>query len=885
MSAVSQKSFSGGEIAPALQARTDQSKYANGLKACRNFIVMRHGGVTNRTGTKYLGEVKDSSKTVRLIPFIFNATQTYILEFGDEYVRFIKNGAYLKATGLGVVSISTTTPPVVNYSGADPTNGDIMFSDNFQGACASFYNNRYFKVSAVNAGTDMMSLQSVDGVDIDASTYPQFPSSGAFISSGGSFSPVYTLTSPYDHLDLPDLRFVQSGDTITITHPSYAPRILVRTSDTSWAFTTITFAPTIAAPTSVTNNGTAGTVAVWVVTAEDLETGEESYASSSTGANALPTTAAPLTVSWTASAGVLAPYGGITGTVRYHVYKAINGVYGFIGSAEGTAFIDTGIAPDVGDNPPTARNPFPSTNNYPTCVAYHQQRLMFGNSNNEPESIWGSKTGSFYNFSTHSPILSDDSVTFAMFSKQVNFIQHMLTLSKLLIFTTGGEWTVEGDSSGILTPMSINPRQFSAGGSGTLAPLIVNDTALYSQSRGTIIRDLAADSLIDGLYKGNDLTIFAAHLFDNTTLVDWAYQQIPHSVVWVVRSDGSVVGLTYLKDHQIAAWHRHDFYGGLVKNVCSVPESDEDAVYFVVKRTVGSGTKRYVERMANRMEADGKDLVFLDSAVTWDGRNTSATYTVTLSGGSTWDSTELLTLTVSHNLYTFNNYTRDIGNGYELTGSDGEVLRFTIVGITSVTAVTGYAERTVPTSLRTTATSTFTKIIKNPYNLWHLEGKTVSVIGDGAVEASVNNADYPAVTVSQGVALLSQRYGVIHIGLQITSDIETLNIDTAQGESMSGRNKDITKVTIMVDRTRGVWIGGSPPSSDATDPLEGLTELKTRDQEDYGLISESTGTVDVNIRSEWNSNGRLFIRQVDPLPCSILSIVPTGFVPYPRGGS
>lgn len=90
MSSIMQKAFSGGEIAPALYSRTDISKYYTALKTCRNFYVMRHGGVTNRPGSKFIGEVKDSAKAVRLIPFVFNNSQTYMLEFGDQYMRVIK---------------------------------------------------------------------------------------------------------------------------------------------------------------------------------------------------------------------------------------------------------------------------------------------------------------------------------------------------------------------------------------------------------------------------------------------------------------------------------------------------------------------------------------------------------------------------------------------------------------------------------------------------------------------------------------------------------------------------------------------------------------------------------------------------------------------------
>ena len=112
MTTFSQKSFSGGEISPSLYARVDQVKYANGLKTCRNSMVMRHGGTTNRPGTVFVAEVKDSSKTVRFIPFIFNSDQTYVLEFGDQYMRVLRNGAQVVESAKTISGATQANPCV-----------------------------------------------------------------------------------------------------------------------------------------------------------------------------------------------------------------------------------------------------------------------------------------------------------------------------------------------------------------------------------------------------------------------------------------------------------------------------------------------------------------------------------------------------------------------------------------------------------------------------------------------------------------------------------------------------------------------------------------------------------------------------------------------------
>ena len=108
MSSISQKSFAGGEISPSLYARTDIEKYISAVRTCRNNIVMRHGGTQNRSGLYFINEVKDSSKVVRLIPFIFNAAQTYVLEFGNTYMRVIRDSAYVEVSGVDAWLIGTT---------------------------------------------------------------------------------------------------------------------------------------------------------------------------------------------------------------------------------------------------------------------------------------------------------------------------------------------------------------------------------------------------------------------------------------------------------------------------------------------------------------------------------------------------------------------------------------------------------------------------------------------------------------------------------------------------------------------------------------------------------------------------------------------------------
>lgn len=946
MATVIQRSFAGGEIAPALYARVDISKYQTGLRTCRNFFIMRHGGATNRPGTKFVGEVSDSSRQSRLIPFVFSQQQTYILEFGHKYVRFIQNGSYILETAQTITGITQADPAVVTISSHPFSTGDEIYISGVVGMTE--VNGRNFKITSLTANT--FSLQDMDGNDFDSSALTVY-------SSGGSAQRVYTVSTVYAEDQLFDFQFIQSADVMTIVHPFYPPKELSRTSATSWTFTDITIDPEISAPTSVgSSGGPAGSKSfTYVVTSVATDTLEESLQSSSTTRSSVdtPTAASPISITWT----------NASGAQEYNVYKQVNGIYYLLGVSGGSSYSDVGADVDTTITPPIDSDPFEATSNtitgitqadpgvvtysgtdnysngdeivitgvvgmtevnsvkyvvanvntgantfeltdsdgndidtsgftayssagtvtligdYPSSVTYFQQRLTFANTLNNPEKIWTSKIGQFKNFTKSSPIQDDDAISFTIAGRQINEIKHLLDLSQLIVFTESGEWTVGGDDAGILRPTSINPKQQSYNGANKMQPIPIGRSALYVQARGSVVRDLGYDLNVDG-YSGNDLTIFSAHLFDDYTLVDWAYQQIPHSTVWVVRDDGSLLCLTYVREQALVAWSRHDWDGGLVESAATVPESNEDVLYVIVKRTINGSTRRFVERMNTRNIVDVVDSTFLDSYLSYDGRNTGST-TMTLSGGTDWVYTEDLTLTASTSYFA----STDVGNAIHLTGSDGTVIRCTIKSYSSATVVTVNPNKTVPASMQSTAITSWSRAVDTLTGLWHLEGEDVSVFADGFVVASPKNDSYDTVTVASGSITLDKPYAVIHVGLPYISDVETLDIDALNSETMVDKYKNIQNVTVFVEESRGIWAGPKPPTSDTTDPLENLVEFKLRNEEDYDdPVELKTGSIEVNIQPEWNSNGRVFLRQVDPIPLSVLAIAPAGYLPIRGGG-
>jgi len=666
---------------------------------------------------------------------------------------------------------------------------------------------------------------------------------GGQVESGGS--PV-EITTPYAHTELAALNFTQSADVMTICHPSYPPKELKRTSHTAWTLTSITFGTSMTAPGSVASTAqnydstNPDTSYSYVVTSVDTTTGAESVASSATSItnNNLSSTITN-TITWAS----------VAAANSYNVYKSVGGVYGFVGRATSTTFKDDNIEPDAFDTPATARTVFNTTDEYPSTVTYYQQRLVFGQTNNDPQKVYMSQTGNYHNFNVSEPLRDDDSVTFTIASSQVNEVRHLVPLSDMIVLTSGGEWLMTAND-GVITPSSIQLKPQGYRGSADAPPLVIGNTIIYIQSKGSIIRDLAF-ALESDSYTGNDLTVLSNHLFAGKTVVEWAFSQAPHSIVWAILSDGSLAALTYLREHEVWGWSRHDT-DGTFESVCSVAEGDEDATYFVVKRTINGSTKRYIERINTRVFTDIADAFFVDCGLSYDGTHTAATTSMTLSGGTTWAHTETLTLTASTSTFV----SGDVGNTYVLTIGD-DTLVCTVTGYTSGTVVSVKAGRDVPTAFRSVATTSWAKGVDEISGLGHLEGKTVAILADGNVEAQQ--------TVASGAVTISNPATKIHIGLPIQADIETLNLELGKTTSQ-GKVKSISSVTLRVESSRGGKVGFDE---------DNLTEFKQRAYESYGdPTAMKTGDIRVTVPSKWSTSGSLFYRQDDPLPMTLLAVIP-----------
>lgn len=497
---------------------------------------------------------------------------------------------------------------VVFLSGAQAfSNGDWVEITDATGMVE--VNNEVYVVGG--ASSTQFALFDVYGNPVDTTAF-------GIYGGGGFAARIFTVVSPYAEADLQWLKFTQSADVMSIcclnqdTLTVYPPYDLTRHSDTNWTFNAAVASPSISPPSilALGFTGVGNTAYAYQVTAVNPADQSESLpGGSATGPGVVDIEVNPgtLTFQWAPIAGVL----------QYNVYKAaptqfvsipVGVPFGFIASVvNDSQFFDSGgVVPDYTTCPPQFRNPFPTANDFPSTVSYVQERRVYANSINQPDQYVMSQPGSFHNFDVSVPARDSDAITGAPWSVQVDGIQFMVDMPGGLVVLTGREaWQLTGTGGSSLNPQPLSPANQQAqpqafnGCNNHVPPVKIDYDILYVQAKGSIVRDLAYQ-FYQNIYTGSDLTLNSSHLFQSYQIQEWAWAEEPFKLLWAVRTDGTLLSLTYLKPESIAAWARHDTNGSFV-SVASITEPPVDAVYVAVERMIGSETAYTVERMNDRL--------------------------------------------------------------------------------------------------------------------------------------------------------------------------------------------------------------------------------------------------------------------------------------------
>ena len=432
---------------------------------------------------------------------------------------------------------------------------------------------------------------------------------------------LYRTGSPYNGVDVPEVDFEQSADTMYMAHLNYPPHKLLRFGHANWSFQPVTFGPRIAAPASVTavasnpntDSGNGGAAYfpqsdAYVVTSVVDATGQESRVSNNPNAiNDLTLKGNVNTINWTARAGV----------DRYRIYKShVTSGFGYIGTTTTTTFVDDNIGPDLSEGPLNGDNPFAAVGDYPSTVTFFEQRLMWARTLNRPNAIWGSRSGDYENMDISRPLRPNDALSFALVAGRVNAVNQLASVSQLLALSSDSIFRVDGGGeNGYLSPTSIVSRRQLGRGSSRLGPLVIDNVVFYKPSVGSAIRSIGYTFELDG-YQSNDISIYSPHFFDGFNITSWAYAQEPRSVIWAVRDDGKLLCFTWEQEQQVWGWTICET-DGRVDSVCTISERGEDRLYLTIWREVQGVQRLYIERMAATRWANQADCCFLDCAKTF----------------------------------------------------------------------------------------------------------------------------------------------------------------------------------------------------------------------------------------------------------------------------
>jgi len=557
-----------------MYGRLDNVKFQTGVALAYNAMVLPHGPLTKRPGFKFVNYAGSSAAAVRIIPFAFSATQTMVVELGAGYARFHTLGA----------TLLVGTPAA--YNGATAyTPGDLVSSGGFNYVCHT--------ASTGNVPTNPLFWY------LQTSIY-------------------YEIPTPWSAADLFALKYTQSADVLTVAHNGYAVREIRREGAAKWALTQPVIGASVAAPGVPTIVVTAGVGtaynknAFYKVTAVSADGLEESLSAGASLAalNDLSLSGSKNTVSWVASS--------IT-TPSYRLYKAQNNVgrlYGFVGETTDLTLIDDNIQPDYSYNPPASTVRLDTAGNYPAAVSYVEQRRAFAGTLNNPQGAYLTRTGTENNMSVSNPAGSEDAISFTIKAQQQNAIRHLVPLTDLLALTVGGAWRIFSDTGPIL-PHTLTTKAQTYYGANDVTPALTGHTCLYIESSNRRVRDIGY-SWEAQAFTSDDRSIMAPHLFLKHAIVDMAYTKSPDQLLWCVRSDGAMLNMAYVPEHQVFGWSQHHT-DGQFESVCVVKEDNEDVLYAVVRRVLALGNVRCIERHETRRFAVQADAFYVDCGLTYSG--------------------------------------------------------------------------------------------------------------------------------------------------------------------------------------------------------------------------------------------------------------------------
>lgn len=351
-----QTSFNSGEWSPTLNARTDLAKYKSGAALLENYFVDYRGGASTRAGTRYVLQCLDSDNPVRVIAFQATFNLGYVLEFGESYIRFYVDGAPVLETAKNITGATKANPCVLTIVGSGYSIGDWIFVTGVGGMTQ--LNGRYFKVTNVvgNAVT-IAALNGTAVNSTGYGTYTAGGTASRVYTLASPYAAADLATIKFaqnvNQMILCHPSYAPYALTlIGATNWTLLPIVFGTSAATP---TGVVVSTTLANGTwnysyVVTSVDASGQESI-------ASTATPITLPSATAKQDLRTVAGSNTIQWVPVAGAIS-YNIYKSEQRAGTAVPAGLLYGFIGSCTDATFIDSNIAPDYSQTPPLARNPF-----------------------------------------------------------------------------------------------------------------------------------------------------------------------------------------------------------------------------------------------------------------------------------------------------------------------------------------------------------------------------------------------------------------------------------------------------------------------------------------------------------------------------------------------
>jgi hypothetical protein len=551
-----QTSFNAGELTPLLQGRPDLGKYKNGCKTMLNFIPQIHGPAQKRTGTKFVNEVKDSTKKTRLIPFEFNTEQAYVLEFGNLYIRFYMNGGQILSGG-SAYEVATpyldTELDGVRYA----QSADVMY--------ITHPNHPPYKLSRTAHDNWTMAIVDFDWPPFNSENTSVLTITASAITGAG-----ITLTASAALFSATQVgAYFKFSEVLNSKYNLWEPAKAITSGDRR------VYDGALYKATSSATTGTRPPIHIKGTESDGAVNWEYQH----DGSGYVVIKAYTSTTVVTADVVKLLPSSSLSASDRW---------------AEGAWSDYLG---------------------WPKTIVFYEDRLWLGGSANKPQTLWASASSDYENHKYGTR--DDDALNYTINSQEVNVIQWLSPGKALIVGTSGSEFVVKASSiDEPITPTNVSITPQTSYGSASFEPTKVGGAVLFVQRSSKKIREFIYRFDNDA-YVAPNLSLLSEHITQQG-IIAVAYQQEPDQILWAPCADGELVGMTYERSEDVVGWHRHNI-SGIIESIVSIPhwDNDQDSTWVVVKRTIDGSDVRYIEYF-EKYKVD-EYAHFVDSGLMYEG--------------------------------------------------------------------------------------------------------------------------------------------------------------------------------------------------------------------------------------------------------------------------